>query len=378
MPPRPPPGLALLFALALLPAAGVTRAEDPPRAPSATSPAAPPSAEAPASPASSAAGTGPTAHAAAATSQVKVAVGLYVTSIRGVDMKTRTFEADFYCWLRYPTLPPGSDVENFERLDFVNGHIDLFERYDQRQVGGETYSGWRVRGSFLFDPDLHAYPFDTQRLEIRIEHQDLEVTDLTFAPDDEFFTRNGQRMRRWGLGTGISVPEFHISGVTLTSDQVAYGTDFGDPEITSDSAYSRAVFAVIIKRDFLPYVFKILIPLAIILCLAYLVFFIPADALEVAAGLTVTSLLSCIAYQSSIASNMPEIGYLVASDRLFHLSYALVMLAMVETVWTFNLEKNGNVALSEKMESLCRWLFPALFVLGSIGIGLHALASAAP
>jgi hypothetical protein len=56
--------------------------------------------------------------------------------------------------------------------------------------------------------------------------------------------------------------------------------------------------------------------------LAYLVFFVPARELEVAVGLTVTSVLACIAFQLTVAGDLPHIGYVVTSDRIFHLCYS--------------------------------------------------------
>ena len=49
-------------------------------------------------------------------------------------------------------------------------------------------------------------------------------------------------------------------------------------------------------------------------------------------GLTVTSVLACIAFQLTVADDLPSIGYIVTSDRIFHLCYFLIMIAMAETV----------------------------------------------
>jgi hypothetical protein len=92
----------------------------------------------------------------------------------------------------------------------------------------------------------------------------------------------------------------------------AYRTNFGDP----------TTFTIEAARDYGAYLIKVLIPLLIILVLAYLVFFVPARELEVAVGLTVTSVLACIAFQLTVAGDLPHIGYVVTSDRIFHLCYS--------------------------------------------------------
>ena len=53
---------------------------------------------------------------------------------------------------------------------------------------------------------------------------------------------------------------------------------------------------------------------------------------------------------------------LVYVGIIAYLAYLLIMLAMVQTVWTYNLVKNDNEKLAVKLELLGRWFFPILFV----------------
>jgi len=123
-------------------------------------------------------------------------------------------------------------------------------------------------------------------------------------------------------------------------------------------------FTIETARDYGAYLIKILIPLVIILVLAYLVFFVPARHLEVAVGLTVTSILACIAFQLTVADDLPNIGYIVTSDRIFYLCYFLIMTAMAETVYTHSLEKRGREQAAARIELLARCLYPALLLIG--------------
>lgn len=49
----------------------------------------------------------------------------------------------------------------------------------------------------------------------------------------------------------------------------------------------------------------------------YFVFFLPAEKLDIAAGLTVTSLLSEIAFQTAMSTDIPAIGYITYIDKVF-------------------------------------------------------------
>ena len=133
-------------------------------------------------------------------------------------------------------------------------------------------------------------------------------------------------------------------------------------------------FTIEAARNYGAYLIKILIPLLIILVLAYLVFFVPARDLDVAVGLTVTSVLACIAFQLTVADDLPSIGYIVTSDRIFHLCYFMIMTAMAETVYTDNLEKRGRESTAAGIEHWARFLYPALLFLGFFAIVAHGLA----
>ena len=99
------------------------------------------------------------------------------------------------------------------------------------------------------------------------------------------------------------------------------------PKARTTRAFSlRASF----EREYWSYAFKILIPLLIILAMAYLVFFLPAAQLDTSASVAMTALLSCMAYNVAVSQNMPEIGYLVLSDKFFIATYVLLLLTLAQ------------------------------------------------
>jgi hypothetical protein len=187
----------------------------------------------------------------------------------------------------------------------------------------------------------------------------LEIVD-----DVESYRRGGGARERWGLAPQMEVPDLTIIGATRKFDPWPYSTNFGDPGIEGTTSFARATFTIEVGRSYWPYLVKILIPLGIIVTLAYLVFFVPARELEVAVGLTVTSVLASIAFQLTVADDLPNVGYLITSDLIFYLCYFLIMTAMVETVYTHNLERKGRKALADAVERLARYLYPALLIVG--------------
>lgn len=173
----------------------------------------------------------------------------------------------------------------------------------------------------------------------------------------------------YGLSLNIlqqkkSVYNIYKSEILLQNGE--YNSDFGDPSFVDPiTNYSRITTTVYINRSFTPYIAKLIIPLMIILILVYVVFYLPAEKIDIAAGLTVTSLLSAIAFQLSISGEIPEIGYIIYIDKIFYSCYTLIALSMVESIITFYLDRSGkpeNIRLSVRLDLIFRFLFPLLFL----------------
>ena len=93
-------------------------------------------------------------------------------------------------------------------------------------------------------------------------------------------------------------------------------------------------------------------------------FFLPAEKLDIAAGLTVTSLLSAIAFQTAMSTDIPEIGYIIYIDKVFYTCYFLIALSMAQSLITYYLDFSGEekkVKLASQIDYIFRFLFPLLF-----------------
>lgn len=316
-------------------------------------------------------------------------IGLYVNAVREVDWHAQNFLVDFYWWIRYPCPATDEERKRLEALEFVNGNLGVVqeakaesldhETQEWKQIEGENgperYVSFRTIGRFYFNADFRKYPFDRQRLPIVIEHEVLTADRLEFVDDEPSYQRGSVPRARWGLAPLMQVPDLNITGATRKFETYPYNTNFGDPEIDGATRFARVTFTIEVARSYWPYLIKILFPLLILLTLAYLVFFVPARELEVAVGLTVTSVLASIAFQLTVADDLPNVGYIVASDLIFYLCYFLIMTTMIETVYTNNLEKKGRKARADAIERAARFVFPGLLVLGLVIIVVRGLTA---
>lgn len=301
---------------------------------------------------------------------LEIFTGMYAKKI-SLEKNRDRFLAEIYFWFRYSDNIANKELFNIEEdisiLEFINGDIDHIIIDEGYIVGDEYYVNGRLKGEFEFYSDYKDYPFDLLDLPITIEHSYLTSDQIVFVPDTISLRRTGISSGFSNHSEEISLSDFYITGSSYRAHTSTYNTDFGDIEASINSEYSRFSFYIHLERNFLSFTFKAFIPLLIVLTLAYLVFFIPAGELELAGGLTATSLLAAIAFQWTINSEMPNVGGLILIDYVFYLAYFLIMTAMVQTVYTFNLEnrefnKEAGKILSNRLEIAGRILYPIIFL----------------
>jgi hypothetical protein len=292
----------------------------------------------------------------------EMVVGFYVNALREVDAHAQTFRADLFYWLRYRRRAPGLVDEELEEIRFVNGDIESQELEERKALDDFNYVMYRVRGTFHFHANFHRYPFDVQELPIEVQHGFLRADQLHISPDRWSYRRAGLPETMYALGERIDLIDMHVTSVRHESTTHRYRTDFGDREDPlGSSTVSTYRMVIVAGREVWPFLIKIVIPLLIIQILAYLVFFIAADRIDVAVGLTVTSLLASIAFQISLSDSLPDIGYLTTADRIFHLSYFLIMTAMGQMVYAYNLFSTDQLARARNVDLIGRAIYPVVF-----------------
>lgn len=298
---------------------------------------------------------------------VPVAFGLYVKELQ-VDFAHTSFQTSFYWWLRFPAPADTAVLRQLQQLDFVNGTLSKFEVAETRFTPHRdtVYVTGVCAGSFLCTPDFHHFPFEVQRLPVVLESAVLDTSLVRLVPDLGAYPPAEWRSSRLGLDSAVAVPGFDITGARFRPAQKVYQTNFGDRAFKQRLAYARLTYEVDLTRQPRSLLLKMLIPNIFILLTAYLVFFVPANRLDVAVGLTVTALLASIALQLTFQTGLPVVGYLTVADKLFYLFYFLITFALVQTIITHRLDMGKRLTLANRLEVVGRYLYPLMLLVGVV------------
>src|SRR5207249_1382002 len=92
-----------------------------------------------------------------------------------------------------------------------------------------------------------------------------------------------------------------------------------------------------------------------------LIFFVSPRYFEGRLGLAVTTLISAVALQLTTSADLPQVGYLVLIDKLYNLSYVLILFAMLESTIVVRWFDKGA-------EATARWIDRAALVVAAVGV----------
>ena len=262
----------------------------------------------------------------------KVTVGAFIYDIQDVDLANDSVTADFYLWFRWkdPRVDPTDSIEPMNSNAYQNtttsstGGVTGKPLYPAplNMPDGSKYQVFRYSGVFARKMNLEKYPFDTQNLVIVFEDQNQDTRDLVYVPDDPPIA----------ISPSVTIPGYLLEAPRLSVTEHKYPTRFGDISAPGNLKYSRVIIELPLKRDPLPYMVKIILPILIIILITSLIYILPSRLEDARAGIGVTAMLTIVALQWTTDSALPSVDYLTLLDLIYIISLVYILVAMGYTV----------------------------------------------
>lgn len=287
-----------------------------------------------------------------------VELGVLVADVTQIDDVAQTIEGDFIirkAW-RDPRLAelagcrlqraviwfPTIDILNSSQLRRARGEFAA----DQVRIGegGAIEYFQRFFGFVATYHQLQQFPFDSHDMTIRVTSFGYPHDQLQFKLDTHF-TR---------VADLLNIPDWSINGLKaeVVNELI--------PEFNVTYSLVKLHIQTTRKANF--YIWKVLLPLALIVIMSFLVFWISPERFGPQIGLSATSMLTLIAFQFALTTTLPKVSYLTLMDQLILGSTVLVFGSLLMATITSALVATEKSALAFRIEHVCRWLFPLALV----------------
>ncbi len=199
----------------------------------------------------------------------------------------------------------------------------------------------RFTTNFQLDFNWVAFPFDRQDFYVRV--------DMLY-PEDEY----------------VFVPMENFNEIDPHNGEDEFILSGYDTAITSETSSrlvptSRFTFHFSAPRHTSYYLFRIFIPVLLIITVSYITFFLKdfTRRIEIATG----NLLLFIAFSFSLGDNYPRLGYLTFLDAIMAITFIINAAVVVLNVYYKRLETEGQRERADRLEAPMNYLYPLAYVI---------------
>jgi hypothetical protein len=274
---------------------------------------------------------------------------VYTLQIRWTDPELAFSPADCQCEFKSFS---GDDFEKFVTAnDITWPDFTLFNQQGNRWIqdkivtitpdGEATYLERFTTDFQAPDFDFRQFPFDTQ--------------DFFLAVDSLF---------PWDLFRFSASDTFNEVGNTLGEEEwyvTHFDTVVSKRQVSTENATARFRFLFSAKRHITFYIIRILVPLGLIILVAWITFFMEDYTKRVEA--TSANLLLFIAFNFTISDDLPRLGYVTYLDALLVCTFVISVLVVIFNVYLKRQENHGKLQRVQQIDKYMIWLYPTVYVI---------------
>ena len=291
----------------------------------------------------------------------KVNFFIFVIDIDKIDGSAQSFSSNFHIKLTWKDRRLAKETESMRimplekiwspRLALVNQGGNVWESLpkvaDVTPDGTVTYRQ-RYVGPLSQPLTLSDFPMDEHRFAIRMAAPGHSKDALEFIPE----SRNGV--------SGGSIAE----KLSLTDWKLVNFEALSTPyEPVAAISVPGIAFEFTAKRYFLYYLWKIILPLALIVTMSLAVLWINRRNAGAQIGLATSAMLALITYSFILARLLPKLPYMTRMDYFTLGSTLLVFLTLIEVIVTAALSRSDQSSLVKNIDKIVRIVFPISFLL---------------
>ena len=306
---------------------------------------------------------------------INVVIGLHVVNIASINEVEEQFQMDAYLFeqwkdkrLAYTSEGPQDRLRNYATGQIWVPQLEMINAASPRS---------RDETSITVSPDgsvsyverlvvklssrfaLRRFPFDSQQLVVIIHPFLADGPNIRFKLDDTSTWTASE------FQTYSSLAQWHLLAL---HSQVQMAPTYGGLTVP------EARFEIDVARRSSFYLYKVFIPLLLMVFLSWAVFWIEASDLSNQIQVAVTTILTVIAFAFAISATMPRLPYLTYIDAFFLECYIYVFIAVLELM-TVHVTHRSEVRrdLGLQIRKYSRWIIPASFVVTNAIIAIHFL-----
>ena len=211
----------------------------------------------------------------------------------------------------------------------------------------------RFTGMFSANLDLRSFPLDRQRLSFWLVAPLIMEDGVQLHVNQSFKPLSKD---------SLSINDWHVDKIELLRREFT---------ATASSKPAPGIeLSIEVRRLFGYYIIQIIIPLFAIMLMAWTVFWIAPQTINVKVSVVITTMLTLIAYRFALGNHVPKLSYLTRLDWFLLGATTLVMIVLGCMAYSAYLVAREREKEVERIDRLGRTLYPIVVIIFTILVWL--------
>jgi hypothetical protein len=283
-----------------------------------------------------------------------VEVKMVLLDINEVDNVKQSFTANLVVVTRWqdqslahegpdPISRPLADVWS-PSLQILNQQriVATFPKVVEINPDGTVIYRQRYWGSFFQPLELDSFPLDKQKLKVTLASVGRDMRSVRLVP-----------AATSGISTRLSIPDWDVTGWDFVSKVL--------PIEEQGFQIQGMVFSLDVTRDTNYFKYKVILPLILIVMMSWMVFWIDPSLVASQISVSVTAMLTMIAYRFALAGFVPKLPFLTTLDLFILVSTLAVFMSMIEVLLTAHLATHNQLNKARLIDLHARWTMPLIY-----------------
>jgi hypothetical protein len=287
------------------------------------------------------------------TTKMEVFVGIVIVDILKIDDANQSIILDFVVRMEWNDFSLRGKVETAQPIllsEIWSPDVQLAQEKNlirkRKEIGtlnpdGTVSFRQRYQGELSMFIDYSNFPFDDHLFSI----------DVVAPFTDKIIFVNDTNLS--GQVDKLSIQDWNI----YDGELIVKPYNFISYKFEAFAYQFRA------KRHLGYYIWKVMVPLIIVVLMSWTVFWIDPVKIEAQLAVAATAMLTVIAYQFTLSNMLPKISYFTQLDYFIVGSNILVFLALLEAVISSAIARENREKLARKFDQYSRYIFPLFYII---------------